>query len=1128
MRPTPRKRDDFIHLHVHTDFSLLDGCCPPERYCARAREMGFKALAVTDHGNVDAALRFQKAAEKEGITPLIGCEGYLVPDATVKTKEDRRSHVVLLARNAEGWRNLLRMLSRANLEGFYHRPRIDHSSLLANCQGLVVLTGCVATFLRGTGGEELLDSLAERIPGDVYLEVMPHDTDKQKEVNELCLALAGKKGIPLVATNDCHYSVEAEWEAQKALLGIQYGLQWNDARLEGYVLRGIHLRSAAEMGAAFEKQGVLKYTEYVTAMRNTLQVAERCGTFRVTKQEVRLPVVPGYEGRDDFDVVREQCLEALSKLKIPRPFRREDYESRLERELYVIGKKKVSRYFLMVADLVRWCRGRGIVVGPRGSAAGSLLVYLMDIVRVDPMVHGLSFDRFLNEDRIDLPDIDLDFDDTRRGEIRMRLEELYGEGHVAGIGTFGKLENRAVVRDVGKVFEVPNSEIEVFTETLDKADDLATVYRESDEGKEFARKQPKVAELTLKLHGVIRNRGQHAAAVVVSPEDLRDGRRAYLLEREGVLTVNWAMEDAEKVGLLKLDVLGLKFMAVVAEVQRLVKQNHGKEIVLEEIPLEDPAVLKDINDGNTVGLFQVSTRPMNILIKEMGISTFRHISDAIALVRPGPTQSGMTKRYIERKHSGKWDHLHPLYEAATKDTYGVVTYQEQIMRIAVDVAGMKWSEADTLRKVIGKKRDVKEFAPYKAAWIDGCRNKKTLTEAQAERFWEELQKYASYSFNLSHSVCYAIVAVWTGWFKHYYPTEYACAFLTRGSDSKESKARMVKEARRMGLRIIPPKVGISKAEEWVAKDGKLYVPFITVKGIGPKTAAEITGTAEPKKKQVGFFGASSRPKLDSRTAKILAEIGAYDRESVPSRAVEYLEGIDLGGMLVLKYPRLAAIVGEKAVEEDAVRGKVTVKKQARRVRLDEQEWLKSIAGMAECRGCGLRSQASKVVLPSWGEYNVAVLGEGPGSDEDEAGEGFVGRAGKLLWDELAKTKIKRKMVYVTNAVHCYPSKDKNPKKECTDACAGRWLVKEFGALRPCVVLVMGNVARYVLTGEESGIMFRSGETEWLERWGFWACWCVHPAAVLRAGNGSKGEETRKLWEKGIRNFSDAVEKIGGI
>ena len=838
------KNSDFCHLHVHNEYSILDGYGSADSYVKRAAELGFNSLGLTNHGNIDGLIAFQKACDKEHIHPVMGCEAYIVENPEIKMKGEIRRHITLLIKNETGFSNLCRMLTEANLTGFYYKPRIGFDSLLAHCDGLVILSGCSNSFLHLENGEEFARSLHRKIGQDFYLEIMPHCIEGQIQTNEICCRLNKELGIELVATNDCHFILSDDREVHEVLLAIQTKAKWSDQNRLKFDVPGLHLRTVSEMIDAFKEQGIVSRKEYTSAILQTMEIVEKCKDFRIQKKDIFLPTVPGYEGIDCSGFLWNECEKKLLEKSEEENWDTDKinlYFERLSEEWKLINQKKFAPYFMIVWELIQWCKKSDILTGPgRGSVGGSLVAYFLEITCVDPIQFGLLFSRFISEDRIDFPDIDIDFEDRKRHLVREHLEALYGTNNVSSISTFLSMKGRAAIRDVGRVFDIPARETDVFAKTIeaiedDDEDSISKAVKSSEVGKQYYSRYKKQVEIAIKLEGQIRGNGQHAAGIIISADDLSQGARGNLVVRSGQTVINWGMTDSEFMGLMKLDVLGLNALSILSETKRLIEENTGKEIVLEKIPLDDQKVFKEISEGNNTGVFQLNTWMASKLAKQIKCTNIHEWSDIIALIRPGPSDSGMTNDYISRKHSKKKRKIESKeYESIVKDTYGIIVYQEQIMEVIYKIAGLSYSIADKIRKIISKQRNPKEFLPFKKIFIEGCKKEKIFSEKQANAFWEMLQSHARYSFNFSHSIEYAILGYWTAWCKYYYPTEFICANLSFGSEGK--KEEIINEAYRMGLDIALPKIGISDPLLWKAKDKVLYVPLIEIKGIGEKLA----------------------------------------------------------------------------------------------------------------------------------------------------------------------------------------------------------------------------------------------------------------------------------------------------
>jgi len=1131
----------------------LDGFGSIPKYVAAAKDMGFTHLACTDHANIDGLIRFQKECDKNKIIPVSGCEAYIVPSLAASAKGEKRGHVTLLIKNQQGFENLCQMLTIANLKGFYYRPRIDFDLLYDHCEGLVILTGCASTFLTLPGGPELYYDIQSKIKDDLYLEVMPHILFSQVDVNRICCAeMKGR----LVATNDCHYIAANDAKAQEVLLAVQTKALWTDKDRYRFPIQGLHLRSANEMINQFKAQECMNDDEVGEAMDSAMEIAEKCGGFRIPKQDIYLPVVPKYKDLDPEKFLWDICWKALadkfggeSRLELDSPAF-QIYTARMNEEWRVIKEKKFIPYFMIVYELIEWCRENDIMVGPgRGSVGGCLIAYLLGITMVNPLKYDLLFSRFISEDRNDLPDIDLDFEDRKRPLVREHLEALYGKDNISSISTFLTMKGRGTIRDVARVFDVPLHDVDEFAKTIEDGPDAgegASDLQSAGKSHWFGQKYPEVLDLAIKLEGQIRGAGQHAAAIIVSADDLTKGTRGNLVMRTGHAVSNWDMQDSEHVGLMKLDILGLNTLSILNEARRLINENKqrlflyhpesdcyfvGDELDLaggqvdhidfdfDRIPLDDQAVYKEIAAGHNVGVFQLSAWATSKLATQIKADRFELLSDVVALVRPGPLDSGMTEDYIKRRNGERWQKKHPIYEEITKDTNGIIIYQEQIMQVFHKVAGMTYSTADKIRKIIGKKRDAREFKPFKDAFVKGCLDNHTLSETEALEFWEALQSHARYSFNKSHSVEYALIGYWTAWCKKYYPTEFLCASLSYGTDGK--KEEIIEECYRLGLKLQLPRVGISDAVKWVAKDGTLYVPFVEIKGIGEKLAYECM-YVKKKKAVKGIFNIQTQEAAGGKLDKMMAEIGAFgDPPTAPDLSVFFSFRIDQDQRR--QYPNLIATLGFSFPESDLdPLLKLDVPRGHIRGAIHERHFENYLGELPDCYVCSLGSQCKGPVMPSRGKYNLMICGEAPGGDEDEAREGFVGRAGRdVLWPELKKHDLFREDFHITNVNKCYPHETKTPDKAEIAAC-WKWLKQEIDAVQPRLILAFGNTSQKCFVDRDSGIIELSGKTEWSEKASAWICWCVHPAAVLR------NSTNKEAFERGINNFSEKIRILGDI
>ncbi|MFA5355251.1 MAG: DNA polymerase III subunit alpha [Candidatus Paceibacterota bacterium] len=1002
----------FCHLHVHTEHSLLDGYGSAKKYVDKAKQLGFEYLGISDHSNVDGVIQFQKECKKAGIKSIIGCELYYVPDMEIKEKREKRYHLTVLVKNETGFQNLCKILTLANLKGFYYKPRADFNSIIEMSNGLVFLSGCSASALRDQKGEEFLMNLSDKTK-EVYLEVMPHAIEPQYEVNNICLDIAKDTGLKLVATNDAHYIEQRDNVIQEILLAIQTKALWSDQSRFRFSMDTLYLKTEGEMRRAFKEQNLLSTPEYLEAINNTIEVAEKCSGFEIKKKDIWLPEVDtsstNGEKLSEEDYIRSLCCEGYYDL-----FGKElsgHYQQRFEEELNLIKSKKFIRYFLVVHELVCWCKENDIFTGPgRGSVGGCLIAYLLGITKIDPIKHGLLFSRFINEDRIDYPDIDIDFEDTKRDLIRRHLEDRYGSNNISSVSTFQKMKGRMTIKDVGRVFDIPYKELDEFSKTIiDEDNNGDSSIITAAKGHPFAEKYPEIIDYASRLEGTLRGTGQHAAALIVSAEDLTQGTRGNLSMRKDHEAINWDKDDAEFLGLMKLDVLALKTLSILSEARKQVQKAKGVDIIYEDLPLNDKRVFEMLSKGETVGIFQFNMWATTDICKKMGIEDFNMMVAALALVRPGVSDSGMKDEFIRRKKGRRWKRKHDLYEEITKDTFGIIIYQEQVMKVIYQMAGLPYSVADKIRKIISKKRDVKEFEQYKQMFFDGCRKQKTMSRQEAQDFWEMLEKHASYSFNESHSCAYSVLAYHCAYMKLKYPAEFICANLIHAADTK--KEELIEEAKRLGLHLVLPRVGVSDAHLWVVRGDKIYVPFIEIKGVGEKTAedfANYTGLIVPvkndqdvvekeeplgkvdKSRPKGFFfqdeekekipktrlGKITKKQKETKVGKILREIGALGNEPEGDLSKYFSFDVSAFGGISKKYPKLQEFIGQTTNDiSEVARLEISSFDDYSAVIKSAKYRNRRISG---CEECELRKQAKQPVLSSCGKYNIPIIGEAPG------------------------------------------------------------------------------------------------------------------------------------------------------
>ncbi|MCR4374869.1 MAG: DNA polymerase III subunit alpha [Acidobacteria bacterium] len=815
---------EFVHLHLHTEFSLLDGACRIGEMLDRAVELGMPAVAVTEHGNMFSAVTFFDEATRRGIKPILGCEVYVAPgDRRDKsgTPGETANHLVLLSETTEGFHNLMRLVSSGYTEGFYYKPRIDKDLLAQHARGLIGLSSClkgeVATGLRTDQARKALDAAARYRdilgPDNFFLEMQYQGIEEQRTVNTGLLPIARDLGLPLVATNDVHYLKHTDQHPHDILLCIGTGKNVSDDKRLKYHGDQFFLKTPEEMAQVFG--------DHPDAMANTLRIAERCSV-DIPKNVSHLPdfdVPPGFTTDTYFEhTVREGFRERTTRwLELEgRGELRQSmaaYESRLQYEIDMIKQMKYAGYFLIVWDFIRYARDQHIPVGPgRGSAAGSLVAYCMRITDVDPLHFDLYFERFLNPERVSLPDIDIDFCERRRGEVIQYVTQKYGRENVAQIITFGTMKARAVVRDVGRVMEFPISEVDrvakLIPGTLDM--NLDKAIEEVPALAELERKDERVRELlrvARRLEGMTRHASVHAAGVVIAPRPVVEFAPLYRSQKDEI-TTQWAMKEIERVGLLKVDFLGLSTLTLLDDAVKHIKATTGDAVDLDHLALDDARTYQLFANGQTHGVFQFESSGMRDTLRKAKPQCLEDLIALNALYRPGPLRGGVVDDYINRKH-GRTEIKYetPAMEPSLKETYGVIAYQEQVMRLASDLAGFSLGQADELRRAIGKK-DEKKMAATRDRFISGCAER-GISEKKATKIFSFIEFFAGYGFNKSHSTTYALLAYQTGYLKANYPRHFMAALLTIESQDSDKVALYLAECRDLGVPVLPPDINAS-------------------------------------------------------------------------------------------------------------------------------------------------------------------------------------------------------------------------------------------------------------------------------------------------------------------------------
>ena len=883
---------NFVHLHLHTDYSLLDGACEIGELTAEAARRGMPAVAVTDHGNLFAAANFYHQAMTHGVKPIIGCEVYVAPDNHKNRGSDaeRSNHLVLLAENEEGYKNLIQLVSTGFLEGFYYKPRVDHDLLAQHSKGLIALSAC----LRGEVADALLADKYDQAranayrlrdifgKGNFFLEVQDQGLEIEQRINRELVQLSRDTGIPLVATNDCHYLTRADSHAQEVLLCIQTGKTMSDGSRMKFATDQFYFKTAVEMAQVFR--------ELPDALERTVTIADRCNVKiqRVGNPFPEFKVPEGHTTDSYFEKVaregfqsRAPVLERLGKEgSLRHPIA--DYERRLSDEIAMIQKMRFAGYFLIVWDFIHYARAQGVPVGPgRGSAAGSLVSYALHITDVDPLQYDLLFERFLNPERISMPDIDIDFCMRRRGEVIDYVRQKYGEKSVAQIITFGTMAAKAVLKDAGRALDMPYGEVDKIAKLVPATlnIELEDALKQSPQLDALRKSDERVKELievALRLEGLARHASTHAAGVVISPRPLTEIVPLYKSNKDEI-TTQYDMNALERIGLLKMDFLGLTTLTVLDDAVHLIKQNRNIDIDLTTLALDDSPTYSLFARADTTGIFQFESHGMRDILRRYQPTRLEDLTALNALYRPGPIQGGMIDDFIARKHGKKkvaYDL--PDLEEILSETWGVILYQEQVMQIANRLAGFSLGDADLLRRAMGKKKH-EEMAAQREKFLAGCLARKILAK-KAERIFDLMAEFAGYGFNKSHSCAYALLAYQTAYLKTHFPVEFMAAMLSSETGNTEKVVKYINEARGMGVRVLPPDVHESGLYFTPVGDD-IRFGLAAIKNVGENTAASICAARHNGINFHTLFGLCEaiEPKfLNKRVLESLVKAGTLD------------------------------------------------------------------------------------------------------------------------------------------------------------------------------------------------------------------------------------------------------------
>lgn len=846
---------DFVHLHVHSHYSLLDGAAKVQDLIHMAEEYKMPALALTDHGNLFGAMEFYQTAKKTSVKPIIGYEAYVAPvNRTKKEKQYAKSpHITLLAKDYDGYKNLIKLASEAYLSGFYYKPRIDKDLLYEHRSGLVALSGCLASevckaLARGETKEakEVVSYYKDVFGDDYYIEVQKNDIEVQAKVNKGLVKLAKEFDLPLVYTNDIHYLHEEDANPHEVLLCIQTGDTMDNPNRFKFGSNTFYMKDSKQM---YEES-----QEFPNAAKNTLEIAEKVN-IDIPIGDNHLPPFDVPEGKSNEQYLRELCEKGLEdRYEIVTS----EIKDRFEMEFNVINNMGFPSYFLIVWDFINFARKNGIPVGPgRGSAAGSIIAYALGITNLDPIKYKLIFERFLNEGRQEMPDIDIDFETQRRGEVIEYVSEKYGKRQVSQIITFGTMAARAVIRDVGRALNVPLGDVDKIAKkvptgpkiTLQKALEMDPDFKKLYDSDPTAKK---ILDIAKRLEGLNRQPGTHAAGVIISDKDLTEYCPLYQNPKDKTIATQYSMEYMESLGLLKMDFLGLSTLSLIQKTQEIIKHFRGIDLDIDKIPIDSQETFDMLCRGETKGVFQLESDGMRELVKKLKPDRFEDIIALVALYRPGPLGSGMVDTYCRCKHGQEEAvYKHPVLKDILEETYGIILYQEQAMQIAKDFSGFSLVEADRLRKAMGKKKkDLMD--KYRQLFIDGAKKIHNVEKELSQEIFDLIDYFSGYGFNKSHSAAYALVSYQTAYLKALYPSEFMAALMTIESQNTDKIVKYIHECETMNIKVFPPSINESEASFSVNKDGILF-GLAAIKGVGEKAVDPIIEARQRVKKFNSIF-----------------------------------------------------------------------------------------------------------------------------------------------------------------------------------------------------------------------------------------------------------------------------------
>jgi len=1103
------------------------------------------AVAITDHGSCSAALEFCKAAKQAGITPIVGTEFYVNDDPAYRPKKKNerppRFHLTVLAKNWEGLQSIFKMLSLANSQ-FYYKPvlSIDQCHGFENC---VVMTGCAIGILQHPQYAKITRGLHKTYGDDFYIEIMPHPIEIQKIVNERAVEMCNECGITPVATNDCHYPTEEDTLAHDILLAIQTNRRPTDEKFFSFIegdepLAGLYLKDATEMMHSFKpmiQDGTFDLAFVAKAFKATNEIAAKCSGLEIPALDFTLPAIPALKGAtasDESKFLIKKIMEGWRKLDLTAE-ETSVYKARLQHELKVISKIGAVRYFLIVWDIIRQAKEMSILCGfGRGSAGGSLVAYLLGIVGLNPLKYELYFERFLRENRIDMPDIDLDFAGKDRDQIIEYIHEVYGDENVSHISTPSIMHGKTAFRDVARIFAIPFLKVNELSKRIDNDIPLMENFENDAILKVFMKNNPEVVRYASRLDGQLRAKGLHAGGVIITEGGFH--HRGVLEYRQKATTINWHMDEVENFGLLKVDILGLNNLSVLNDTAKLVKARSGHEIDYFSIVPDDSEVLKQFSDGNTMGFFQFESNSAASLCKRLApLTDFETLIHVNALNRPGPLDSGMVESYVRRyRKEEAITYHHPTEKPITAGTLGLPIFQEQIMAYFVRLAGFTWPEADTMRKIISKSKGVEKLEEKRLVFIEGCTKTSDISEDKANIIYDQIVKFGKYGFNRSHAADYSLISYLTAWAKFHYPAEFMCSLLRVATSDAEKTGAYIKEIHRLGMRVSPPDINDSENTFSVVGES-IVVGFSSVKGVGPAAAMMIQEARQEKgrfKSFQDFMNKTERKSVNKKAVSALAMAGAF--ESICHNAkwiVDWYPAFVKGGKALAEIPEPGSYRDYEPMEKDSMKienipGVFTGDDINVTATMEiDKPVLEMLQGqIRKCDKCELHSASGPVPFHFTRDSQILLVSQKTDAREEASDRPLVGKMAATVEgyfkERLGLTPGK---FLKANIFQCRPPGDKLSKDHLEKTeCAKIWLDKLIRATKAQVIFAMGGAAHNFFTGKTFGINSANGTKLWLPEYQALVIFAIHPGQIYFDSSGEK----ENMFIKAVDVLKDYLEK----